>query len=374
MANTDIVFGQTPNQADITERTDLDTAMMNLSINIFVLHRGMTDQSRRKRKRSSTDEACQPDQNVGRNSDHEEGEVVEDKKGPSNRRDPDPASVRTVRTVRNTYEKGNIDTTWDEWEVGDIIRMPQVVPQLYDGITRPSDKAVESDKFGRILLKERACIVLGVFPRSLLVLPILTSNGEGIGAKHKILKLTGAVLIEENTRWKPGPTKNRLVVVRRRGYDVPEQAYVQLTGFFTISYSLPLVKLGRLRTSSTSRLQRMMQECLDIGMFSKTRDFRQFDQEWRERIDEKIKDPETFTPRSLSSQARHHEPGPGITRREHSGASNRTSLPSPGYHRFIPQPVSVPSKGPYSAVAMSIDQMERPDDRLASLEFPELSY
>lgn len=185
------------------------------------------------------------------------------------------APFRLIREVLSSKYNLNLQ----DRKPGQIVLVPQVMPQLDPNAQPRNDQMVDSAKFGQLLLKERLCVIIAVYWSSMLVLPIYTSNDGGVDQKPEEIKLSSVKLKRhDDSDRKKVDRRKTLLFQPSADFNIADNAYLQLADLFSFSFGMPLTLISILQDESLTKLQRMVQESMDIGMFSQANNISEYKQ------------------------------------------------------------------------------------------------
>lgn len=142
--------------------------------------------------------------------------------------------------------------------VGDIIRLPHLVPCLNSKETNP-DLRIYSAVAGFICPKNRFAIVVGVFMDRMHVLPMYTCHGTGVSKKPEDYKLTSVSVRHPQDIKPPNQdilARDTITTNNTAGHIWKLGSHVNVLDVVSVNYSWNLERgYGALTDSSRTRLQ-----------------------------------------------------------------------------------------------------------------------
>lgn len=160
-------------------------------------------------------------------------------------------------------DKGEINTSWQRYVLGDIIRVPHVVPCLEPGADLRDNHVGYTENTGPVVGKLRPAIVVGIHPTGLTCIPICSSGGKGFREIDANDCLWIRQWNDDSEIWR-GISESRYLLVAHP-HKVSESSYINLTQAFPISYKYPIKPMGHLTEASWSRLKELWMITLEKG-------------------------------------------------------------------------------------------------------------
>ena len=160
-------------------------------------------------------------------------------------------------SVTTRTDLGTVNTSPKDYRRGTIVSFIHLVPNL-DANARFGDQITHAKAVGTICAKVRYGIVISILPFHLLVLPILSSDTNGLEHKPVEFRKECIPIVQKASEKYQLPGMNQITLWPNEDirFKIKLNSYVVVTKPYVVEYAQPIGRYGSLRKESLEYLEK----------------------------------------------------------------------------------------------------------------------